>query len=562
MRRDGDAAVEYFSRDPGPGAGRLRAPVISVVGERDETTEYYQERFREWHFLSPQCAAVVLREAGHYYLKYRAGELADIITRSHQAVVTGRSGTLTPQARGADATWWLHEVSQAGPGAPQARPGTAPPGPQPGIRRFLAVAASQFVSIASSGLTGFALPLWSYLMTGSMTRFALLIATFLVPGMLTAPLAGKMAERMDRRVMLGGATAAAGCAQLAFGSLLWAGQLRIWEICPLLGCLSAALTFQRHAYTAAVPQLIPKRYLPQVGIVAKMARGTARLTVPLAAFGLLAAVGLSGMLAFGAASCLAAVIVALLVRFPATMALRREPVLTEIRAALNYTRRHRGLAAALAFTAVLNILFSPLLLMISPLVLSFARLGDAGWISFLSGAGVFLAGVVMSLRGGPRHRRMRSVLLSALALALCCLITGLRANLPVIAAGALGMALSLTVINVLCTTIISVKVPQRFHGRVLALNTLVTWLALPAGLALLAPFTGTGHEHGIAPVYVLAAVGAAIITLAAMRTRALRRFDDEVPDATPDDLIGVQVLRDHQPGAPDTGRPAVKRDAP
>ena len=559
MRRDGEAAVEYFSGNPGAGAGRLRAPVISVVGERDETTEYYQERFREWHFLSLQCAAVVLREAGHYYLKYRAYELADIITRTHQAVVTGRSGSLTRQARGADATWWLHDVSRPGPGA-------APPGPRPGLRRFLAVAASQLVSIAGSALTGFAVPLWSYLMTGSMTRFALLIATFLVPGMLTAPLAGKMAARMDRRVMLGGATAAAGCAQLALGSLLWAGQLRIWEIYPLLGCLSAALTFQRHAYTAAVPQLIPKRYLLQVGVVAKMTRGTARLTVPLAAFALLAAVGLSGMLTFGAASCLAAVIVALLTRFPATMALRREPVLAQITAGLKHIRRHRGLAAALAFTAVLNILFSPLLLMISPLVLSFARLGDAGWISLVSGAGVFLAGVVTSMRGGPRHRRMRSVLLSALVLALCCLITGLRASLPVIAAGALGMALSLTVINVLCATIISVKVPQRFHGRVFALNTLITWLALPAGLALLAPVTGTGHEHAIAPVYVLAALAAAIITLAAMRTRALRRFDDEVPDATPDDLIGVQALRDHQPGTPDTGRraggPARKRDAP
>jgi hypothetical protein len=78
-------------------------------------------------------------------------------------------------------------------------------------------------------------------------------------------------------------------------------------------------------------------------------------------------------------------------------------------------------------------------------------------------------------------------------------------------------------------TIVQVKVPQRFHGRVFALNTMVAWSTLPIGF-------------GIGLLYVLFGVAIAVVGLVALRTR-LSRFDDEVPDATPDDLVGLRSLR-------------------
>src|SRR5690606_26048181 len=53
MRRDSREAEEYYTRLFESGTRRLRAPVISIVGTEDPATDYYQERFREWHFLTP-----------------------------------------------------------------------------------------------------------------------------------------------------------------------------------------------------------------------------------------------------------------------------------------------------------------------------------------------------------------------------------------------------------------------------------------------------------------------------------------------------------------------------
>ncbi|MEU0569104.1 amino acid adenylation domain-containing protein [Nonomuraea sp. NPDC005983] len=551
MRRDSEAAEEYFTGLFESSVAPLRAPIISVAGEHDPATEFFEERYREWHFLSPRAAVVELDEAGHFFLKYRAEELAEIVTRTHLSLDadTAVGGT----------SWRLREVSRSDEGR-QARV----VGAGPSMRRFVAVASGQLVSITGSALTEFAIPIWIYLATGSLAQFALLAVVGLVPGMLAAPLAGAVVDRSDRRtVMLAGDYAALGT-QLLLGVLLWTHNLQTWHIYPLLALLSVALTFQRLAYGSAVPQLVPKRYLGHANGVVQMAGGMTQLLVPLAAVGLMAVIGLEGILVLDVASYVFAIAVTSLVRFPAAMAWRRkEPVLAEMAAGFRYSWGDLGFRRMLLFFAVLNVFLSPLFLLISPLVLSFATLPDVGRISFLSGLGVLLGGLAMTVWGGPARSRMRAVLWCTLALAAFCLVTGVRADLVTIGIGAFGMSLWLTLLNGVYATIVQVKVPQRFHGRVFALNTLIAWSTLPLGFGLVAPYgaavfdpllapdgplaptvgalIGTGAGRGVGLMYLLFAVAMTVLALVALRSR-LSSLVDGGADAAPDDLVGLQAL--------------------
>ncbi|GIH27592.1 hypothetical protein Aph01nite_59020 [Acrocarpospora phusangensis] len=555
-RREGTREAEtYFTRlYAHDTADRLTAPIISVVGERDPATEFYQERFREWHHLTDAAALVVLDEAGHFFLKHRAGELAEIVTGVQPAIADGRT---EPIERAPGRSWWLAGTSTPGDVPPQST--------RPSLKRFGVVAAGQLVSIVGSALTEFAIPLWIYVTTGSLVSFALFSVIALVPGMLAAPIAGVIADRYDRRrVMLAGDVGAGGT-QLALGLLLWTGNLEIWHVYPLLALLSVALTFQRLAYGAAIPQLVPKRYLGHANGVVQMVTGTAQLIVPLVAVGLMAAIGLEGILVLDVISYLFAFTSVLLVRFPKTMgARRRESLLTEMAEGFRYTWGNRNFRAMLLFFAALNVFLSPLFLLLSPLVLAFATLADVGRVSFAGGAGVLLGGLVMTVWGGPRRHRLRGVLLATLLLAAFCLIVGVRQDLVVIAAGAFGMSLALTLVNGIYATIIQVKVPQRFHGRVIALNTLIAWSTLPFAFGLVAPYgsalfepllaeggalagsvgalIGVGAGRGIGFMYVLFALAIAVIAAVSLRVRRLARFDADVPDAPPDDLIGIQAV--------------------
>ncbi|MCW2882567.1 MAG: non-ribosomal peptide synthetase [Sphaerisporangium sp.] len=558
MRKDSEEAEAHYTRLLREGVDGLRAPIVTIAGERDPSTEYYQERFREWHFLADTSAVVVLAEAGHFFLKYRAKELSEIVTDVYRTLDTPES--LDQEARGGrDAEWWLHGVSKAGDPV-------TPTGPRPSMSRFVTVAASQMVSMTGSALTEFAIPIWVYLQTGSLVRFALFAVLGLVPGMLVAPLAGAVVDRSNRRrVMLAGDTAAGGI-QLLLGVLLWTGNLATWHIYVLIVSLSVALQFQRLAYGSSIPQLVPKHYLGHANGVAQMANGVTQLLVPLIAVGLMASIGLGGIVVIDIASYAVAITVLLFTRFPSSMAWRRkESVLAEIVNGFRYSWGNPSIRSMLLFFAALNVFLSPLFLLISPLVLSFATLADAGRIAFVSGAGVLLGGLAMTVWGGPRRRRLYGMMLCVLGLSVFCLVTGLRPNLVTIAVGAFGMALWLTMVNGIYTTIVQVKVPPRFHGRVFALNTLIAWSTLPIGFGLVAPYgskvldpllapggplagsvgavIGVGAGRGVGFMYIVFALAMAVLVLVSLRFKALARFDAEVPDAAPDDLVGYETLR-------------------
>ncbi|MEZ0066049.1 amino acid adenylation domain-containing protein [Streptacidiphilus sp. MAP12-20] len=538
----------------------LKAPVIAVVGERDPAAEFYQERYREWLQVSDTAAAVVLDEAGHFFLRYRAEELAEIVTQVHRSI---EDRTEVRHRRSPDATWWLVDVTRAGDAPP---PEPKAQAVRPSMGRFLTVAAGQQVSMIGSALTEFALPVWVYLHTGSLAQYGLLAAFALVPGILMAPLAGAVVDRGDRRRIMLYGDLAAGATQATMLALALSGSLRVWHVYLLIVVLSSALTFQRFAWGSAVPQLVPKRFLGRANGVVQMAFGFAQFLVPLFAVGLLAAVGLRGILSFDVVSYLFAVGVVALVRFPQAMAWRRrESITAEIRAGFRRSLGSRHFRAMLVFFAALNIFLSPLFLLTTPLVLSISKLAATGWVAMCGGLGATLGGLILLVWGGPRGLRLRGMLLTTLGLAAAAAFTGLRPSVPVVALGAFGMALGLALLNGIYATIIQTKVPQRFHGRVIAVNTMIAWSTLPVGFAVVAPFgpkllqplmdrhgtlagtvgqlIGTGPGRGIGLLYLVFGLAIGLLALLSLRVPVLARFDREVPDAPSDDLVGLETLQ-------------------
>ncbi|MQY10735.1 D-alanine--poly(phosphoribitol) ligase subunit 1 [Streptomyces sp. RB5] len=562
MREDTRDAEDFFTALMAQRVEPLTAPVISVVGERDDMTLYSEERFREWHFVARKTALVVLDEAGHYFLKYRAAELADIVTGVHTAVAAD-----TPLE---ESSWRLADVSADVAGVPERRGRRDGRPPEPSMRRFLAMAAGQLVSLAGTAMTEFALPLWVFLGSSSLIQLGLLSSLALVPGLLTAPLAGAVADRYSRRRVIMTADAAALLIQGVMLILLLAGHLTTGALYPLMTLLSVALAFQRIAWGAAVPQLAPKHFLGHANGLVQAGSGVVQFAVPLLATLALTTVGLKGILVADVCSYAVAITVTVCLRFPATLGWRRrESMGEEIRAGFRLAMSTPGFRAMLLFFAVTNLLLGPLFIFFQPLVLGFAELADVARVSLAGGLGLAVGGLLMAIWGGPKERRMRGVLLSFLALAACCALTGLRPSVALVSVAVFGMFLGLTVMNTIYSTIIQVKIPARFHGRVFAVNTVFAWCTMPVGFLLLGPgavallqpamepggalagsvgeVLGTGAGRGLGLMYVLFGLALAATVAFAARIPALSRFDAEVPDARPDDLVGLQSLRARRP---------------
>jgi hypothetical protein len=244
---------------------------------------------------------------------------------------------------------------------------------------------------------------------------------------------------------------------------------------------------------------------------------------------------------------------------------RRETMTAEIKTGFRYAMGSPGFRAMLLFFASTNVFLGPLFILIQPLVLGFGPLSAVTTVAVAGALGVIVGGVVMALWGGPAQRRMRGVLCSALALTGTFALTGLRPSVPLVATGVFGMFVGLTIMNTIYATIVQVKVPPRYHGRVFALNTLFAFCTLPVAFVVVGPFVsraleplmqpggtlagsvgrliGTGPGRGIGLTYLLFAVILAVMVLLATRYPPLARFDRDVPDAEPDDLVGLAALR-------------------
>ena len=103
----------------------------------------------------------------------------------------------------------------------------------------------QLISVIGSGLTAFALGVWLFERTGSVTQFALIGLFSVLPRVLLSPLAGSIVDRWNRRYLMIVSDSGAGACTLVLALLLATGTLQVWHIYLISGLSAATLVSSR-----------------------------------------------------------------------------------------------------------------------------------------------------------------------------------------------------------------------------------------------------------------------------------------------------------------------------
>ncbi len=446
------------------------------------------------------------------------------------------------------------ETSSTDPGHDEIRGGTPA---VTGFRAFLVVWVGQLVSLIGSGLTRFALGVWVYQETGSVTLFALIAVFARLPGLLLAPLAGALVDRWDRRRTMLGADSGAGLATVALAALLWTGSLETWHVYVFAAAGSLFEAFQWPAYIASSTLLVPKRHLGRVGGMTQFGRAAAGTLAPAPAGLLLAAVGMTGVIFADFGTFLFAAVTLLLVRIPRpkTSAESEEAGRSIWRQAFygwTFIRDRPGLLGLLVYFALINLVLGVAVVLFTPLVLSFASAAVLGLVMSVANAGLLAGSLAMTVHGGPA-RKIHGVLGSGLVGALGLAVAGLRPD-PYLVGGALFVALfAAPVINACSQAIWQAKVPPDVQGRVFAVRRLIAQFTAPVGYLLAGPLVdrvfdpllaadgalagsvgrvlGVGQGRGIGLLFIVLAVLTALCSLWGYLRPAVRSVEEDLPDA-------------------------------
>ncbi len=421
---------------------------------------------------------------------------------------------------------------------------------------FLLVWFGQLVSLTGSGLTSFALGVWFYQRTGSVTQFSLILLSAMLPGILISPIAGALVDRWNRRWCMILADSSAGVITVAIALLLATDSLEIWHIYLVVSLSSVFKAFQLPAYTASTSMLVPKEHLPRASGMVQSAEACAQLISPLLAGVLLGIVQLTGVIFIDFVIFLFALTTLLLVRFPnaktaAVSEDEKSSLWREATYGWTYIVVRPGLLMLLILFATCNFVLGIVVVLFTPLVLTFASVTVLGTIQSIGGAGMLLGSLAMSIWGGPRPL-IHGVFGFAILNNLCVLAFGLRTSFALFALANFLFFFSLPIINGCCDAILLRKVAPDVQGRVFAAINMICWSCIPLGFVVAGPLAerifeplmaknglfagsigqiiGVGPGRGIGLLFIVMEVLLTLVTVAAYQYPRLRLVEDELPD--------------------------------
>jgi MFS transporter, DHA3 family, macrolide efflux protein len=443
------------------------------------------------------------------------------------------------------------------------------------LRVFLIFWFGQLLSLMGSGVTAFALDLWVYQKTGSVTQFALVSLSITLPRIVIAPIAGVFVDRWDRRLTMFWSNCAAGLLTLLIALLFSIGQLQVWQIVIITILISISAVFQNLAGMAAVNTLVPDEHLSRGVSLIQIGQAASTLFAPVIAGTLVLTIKMQGVFLIDFASYLVFVGILLLVRFPNVLTETESEATkptqgwaglrNDLVYAWQYTLGRLDLLAFLLYTTAINFVVGFVAILLVPMLLTFISPADAGLTMTTSGFGLLFGSLLVGVFGGAK-RQVRLVLLSGFCLGLFIMGAGFRADRIMITAAIFGAMSSFTVLGGLGQVLLLKTIPAAVQGRIFGLQGMIVGSCVPLSALLSGPLAdqvfepllakngalanslghiiGVGSGRGIACMFILLGIMQIIITILFSGYRPLwllDRISIQQPKALDGDNVAITI---------------------
>jgi MFS family permease len=427
-----------------------------------------------------------------------------------------------------------------------------------GMIGFTIVWLGQIVSVMATNMTQFALTIWVFELTGSVTALGLMQVFYITPFLVISPLAGVMVDRYDRKLMMMVSDLIAGLATVAVLILQAFGVLQVWHLYMAAIFQGLGNTFQWPAYSAAISTMLDKKQYSRANGMMSLVEAGPGVVAPLIAGALLPVVGLTGVLFIDVATFLVAIVTLLVVFIPQPPRteegnLRQGGFWKETFFGFQYIFARPGLMGLLSVFLLCNLFSGIQLTLLAPMILS--RTGNNsmvfGSVQSAGAIGGVIGSVLMSIWGGFK-RRIHGVLLGWICASAILIFTGIGRDLSVWIPAMIIGVLFFPLVNSSSQAIWQAKVAPDLQGRVFSSRRLIAWMTNPitpiiAGILAdnmiepamqtINPFSsifgrlvGTGPGSGMGLLTVICSLACILVGVGGYFVPAIRNVESDLPD--------------------------------
>jgi MFS family permease len=340
----------------------------------------------------------------------------------------------------------------------------------------------------------------------------------LAPAVLISPIAGAVADRMDRVALTMASQFVASAQAAILVVLLLTGLIRVEYMAGLALCNGIAETFAQPARQCLIPGLVPRRFLPGAVALNSLTYNVARFVGPAISGPMIAGWGVVPPIACNCVAFLyASFSMHMLDLDPATRVGHRSTasVWHDAAEGIRYVAGHRGIGPIMLFAACVGMLLRSVTEMLPPFVADLFGRGAEGLAILAStmGGAALCGGLLVAIRGRLGGLTGVAVLAGlTLALATACFVATHHFIVGVICIGAMGAAT--TIHGIAIQTLLQNAAAPGMIGRVLSLWGMI----VRAGPAMGALTYGVASEFVGLQIPVL--IGCVLCALAWLRTHA------------------------------------------
>ena len=266
------------------------------------------------------------------------------------------------------------------------------------------------VSLLGDGVYVVAIAWQVYDLSGAPSALSFVALAWTIPQLLFVLLGGVLSDRVERRRVLLASDLVQGIAIGAIGVLSLSGTLRLWHLFLLVPLVGAGEALFVPAFSAIVPELLPRDYILQANALNQISRPLMlRVAGPALGGALIVTLGIGSAFLVDAATFVASI--AALLAIARRPALRRPfasrpSVFRDVGDGVRFVRSQPWLVGTLLSSSFGMLFFLGPVLVLLPYVVKHLLHGSAaelGLVFASGGVGAILASLMLGGRGLPRR---------------------------------------------------------------------------------------------------------------------------------------------------------------
>ncbi len=408
----------------------------------------------------------------------------------------------------------------------------------------------ELISTIGSGLTAFGLGVYVFQRTGMATATALVSLLALLPTVVLGPVAGVLADRYDRRLLMiiGDSFSAIGLVYILVCVL--SGHAGLLQICIGVGISSVFAALLEPAYRSTITDLLPEEEYDKASGLVQTAGSAKFLISPFLAGFLMKYSGIETILLIDIGTFFITVGVTLFVRkkITAHKETEKKSFWAEMKEGMAIITKNRGIFLLILLSFGICFFLTFIQTLCTPMILSFADEAALGTCETLCACGMLVSSILIGV-WGIKKNYVRILSISMFVDGLFMALFGARENIIFVTVAGFFFFAALPYANTCLDILVRKNIPNELQGRAWGIIGLISQMGYVVANACIGTLAdqifepmmradgvlansigriiGSGAGRGVALLIMTGGVMLCVLAVMIYRTKSIRRLEEQ-----------------------------------